>query len=353
MTNAHRFKSTVVGLWAMGALVFFIVVLTASTARTANEAAAQSATPGDYVGNEACKTCHEVEFNRFSGTPHAHMAESKYDSDMKRGCENCHGPGQAHVLSESKRKEAMDLGQTVPDYDGSLIVSFKNKGPKTISETCLKCHAGMGEEHGNYRRGDHWRNDVGCVDCHEAHGMPLPKDRTGSQTLIETATEHKIDSDSRVMLKATEPILCITCHSEVRSQFTMPHRHKVLEGDMVCSDCHNPHGGFEQKQMRLSTGVDQACVKCHSDKQGPFTFEHAPLKLEGCAACHTPHGSSNPKMLRRSNVTQLCLECHTETQGIGAPNTPSFHNLASPKYRNCTTCHVMIHGSMSHPLYFR
>jgi hypothetical protein len=24
---------------------------------------------------------------------------------------------------------------------------------------------------------------------------------------------------------------------------------------------------------------------------------------------------------------------------------PSFHNLNSPTYRNCTTCHVMIHGS--------
>ena len=58
-------------------------------------------------------------------------------------------------------------------------------------------------------------------------------------------------------------------------------------------------------------------------------------------------------LFRTANVTQLCLECHTETQGIGAPNTPSFHNLAQAKWRNCTTCHVMIHGSMSHPLYFR
>jgi hypothetical protein len=33
------------------------------------------------------------------------------------------------------------------------------------------------------------------------------------------------------------------------------------------------------------------CVKCHGDKRGPFTFEHAPVRLEGCGACHQPHGS--------------------------------------------------------------
>jgi len=353
MRKIDLIKSGVVGASVLGALVFLLLAVLASPARTTDNASAQSSGSTEYAGNDACKKCHEVEFDRFSGTPHAHMAESRFDSDMKRGCETCHGPAQAHVVAETKRKELMDLGQNAPDYDASLIKSFKHMAPKTLSETCLKCHAGMGEQHGNYRRGEHWRNDVGCVDCHEPHGMPLPKDRVGSQTFVETATEHKVDAEARVMLKESQPLLCMKCHNEMRAQFTMPFRHRVLEGDMVCSDCHNPHGGFELRQMRLSTGVDQACVKCHSDKQGPFTFEHAPLKLEGCSACHTPHGSSNPKLLRRPVVSQLCLECHTETQGIGAPNTPSFHNLTQEKWRNCTTCHVMIHGSMSHPLYFR
>ena len=126
---------------------------------------------------------------------------------------------------------------------------------------------------------------------------------------------------------------------------------------MKCSDCHNPHGGFELKQARLATGADAACFKCHSDKQGPFVFEHAPLKVEGCAACHDPHGSSNPKLLKRNVVSQLCLECHsnvgTQTAEPGTPGTPTFHNLTTARYQNCTTCHVKIHGSNSSRVFFR
>ena len=119
------------------------------------------------------------------------------------------------------------------------------------------------------------------------------------------------------------------------------------------------HGGFEAKQTRLA-GADASCLKCHSDKQGPFVFEHAPLKTEGCTICHTPHGASNSRLLKRNNVNQLCLECHSqiatkigEEAPPGAPGTPSFHNQATLRFQNCTTCHVKIHGSNSHPFYFR
>jgi DmsE family decaheme c-type cytochrome len=155
------------------------------------------------------------------------------------------------------------------------------------------------------------------------------------------------------MLAKEEPKLCLQCHNETKSQFLKPFHHKVIEGAMKCSDCHNPHGGFEQKQARLATGTDAACVKCHTDKQGPFVYEHAPLKLEGCTICHTPHGSSNPRLLKRNNVAQLCIECHSDIGTIGAPNTPSFHNLATARFQNCTTCHVKIHGSNTHPVFFR
>jgi DmsE family decaheme c-type cytochrome len=155
------------------------------------------------------------------------------------------------------------------------------------------------------------------------------------------------------MLRASEPQLCLKCHTEQKAQFSQPFHHRVLEGAMKCSDCHNPHGGFELKQTRLSVGADATCLKCHTDKQGPFVFEHAPLKVEGCAICHTPHGSGNPKMLKRNDVRQLCLECHSNTFEIGAPNTPSFHNQATVRFQNCTTCHVKIHGSQNHEFFFR
>ena len=69
-------------------------------------------------------------------------------------------------------------------------------------------------------------------------------------------------------------------------------------------------------------------------QQGPFVFEHAPAKLEGCTACHIPHGISNPKMLKRPSVRQLCFECHTGITEELSPQAPSLHNQAQVRYQN-------------------
>jgi DmsE family decaheme c-type cytochrome len=92
---------------------------------------------------------------------------------------------------------------------------------------------------------------------------------------------------------------------------------------------------------RSTPGGDAVCFKCHSDKQGPFAYEHVPVKTEGCSSCHTPHGSTTPRLLRVSQINLLCLQCHTFP--AASPIGPS-HNL-SQKYQACTMCHPAIHGS--------
>lgn len=299
---------------------------------------AAAPTPGgDYVGSESCKACHEDQFKNFSSTKHAKLADVHGWKDKVVGCEQCHGPGKAHLEDAT---------------DPSKIISFKGKNSKEISETCLACHAGK-ESHNNFRRGEHWRNDVGCTDCHSPHGSPLGNSKADSVAFVAATSHQNAGMASIAMLKQSEPQLCMSCHSETKSQFSKPFHHKVMEGTMTCSACHNPHGGFESKQTKLGFGADVACIKCHADKQGPFVYEHAPLKTEGCAACHTPHGSNNPKMLNRSTVRQLCIECHSVITEQLAPGVPSFHNQATVRYKDCTVCHNSIHGSNSSKTFFR
>jgi len=289
-----------------------------------------------YVGSETCAACHEAQFKSVGDTKHGKLHTLDSWKGKVVGCESCHGPGKEHAESG----------------DISKIISFKGKDSKTISETCLACHAGK-ESHNNFRRGEHWRNNVGCTDCHTAHGTELKNFKPGSITQVGDAAVQKPGIAEPAMLKSGEPQLCISCHSEVKAQFGKPFHHKVLEGTMSCSDCHNPHGGFEQKQTKLAVGADAACIKCHSNKQGPFVFEHGPIKLEGCTACHTPHGSSNPKMLKRPQIRQLCFECHTGISEELSPGVPSRHNQANMAETQCTTCHSAIHGSNSSRLFFR
>ena len=105
-------------------------------------------------------------------------------------------------------------------------------------------------------------------------------------------------------------------------------------------------------------GNEEPCMKCHVDKRGPFVYEHAAVRVDGCETCHNAHGSTNARLLKRPVVFTVCLECHNGLANFGrrldGPQNPSSsHNLADPRYQNCTTCHVRIHGSNSSQLFFR
>jgi DmsE family decaheme c-type cytochrome len=294
--------------------------------------------PAMYVGSEMCAECHTSEAAFFNLTAHRKTEDTRYAAD-KRGCESCHGPAKQHVdfhrtaallYKEGKETEASALYNDAAKAEAAKMKNLKDLSAAEASASCLKCHEGeqgRSEERFNYRRSDHYRHGVSCMDCHSSHS---PK-RT------------------EFLLRDTQPNMCYQCHADQKASFAKPFHHKVPEGAMKCSDCHNQHGGFMAKSLRNSVNGDAACVKCHADKQGPFVYEHAPVKGEGCQACHTPHGSTYPKMLTRPNVRFLCIECHSNTPGLEAEGTGlgerAPHNLTDPRYFNCTMCHNEIHGS--------
>ena len=288
-----------------------------SKGKTSTQQETASYRPSDpslYAGTDACATCHDAEAKSYSHGAHWKNELNKNRGPQWQGCEACHGPGKAHVETGG---------------DISKIISFKKISSAEASRRCLDCHE-FGEEHANFMRSEHQKNDVGCIDCHSIHAPKV----------------------ERQLLRAAQPQLCYGCHLEVKPDFSRPFHHRVNEGLIACSNCHNPHGGFLTHQLRATAAQDQVCFTCHTDKAGPFAFEHAPVKTEGCVACHSPHGSSNPRLLKRSNINLLCLECHTLTVDSSAPAIPSFHNQAQ-KYQACTMCHVAIHGSNSDHFFFK
>ena len=89
---------------------------------------------------------------------------------------------------------------------------------------------------------------------------------------------------------------------------------------------------------------DQTCARCHADKTGPFIFEHAASRAEGCGACHEPHGSPNRYLLTHQQEGALCYSCHAMVPqfhtGFGPGGPPRF-GLDTV----CTNCHATVHGS--------
>jgi len=283
----------------------------------------------NYVGSTPCKSCHSDVWSNFYKNPHYKSIASGNEPPDRTGCESCHGPGQAHLQAHGGK---------------ATITAFSELAPARILDACLRCH-GETLSRANIRRSSHTLDNVVCTNCHSIHHSPV----------------------SKFLLAKRQTDLCYSCHPNVRSQFSMPFKHRVNEGFMSCTDCHNPHGAFPPTWRMASRPrmIDQAlaneepCLKCHSEKRGPFVFEHEPVRVEGCETCHYPHGSVNSRLLRRPVVFTLCLECHNGVSaGFGRLNNsvlaPSpVHNMSDPRYQNCTVCHVRIHGSNSDTLFLR
>ncbi len=294
----------------------FIAAQTQSKPATNPLPATETSNNAQYVGSDVCKSCHEEIGNKLKLNPHEHLlAAGKTGNTEWHGCESCHGPGSAHVEGGG---------------DKTKIVRFPDLTPEKASAVCQQCH--QTGDRSNFHRSAHLENGIGCTSCHSIHGAEA---------------KHSL-------LKVATPNLCYGCHTEMRAEFSRPFRHRVNEGLIQCSDCHNEHGGMLEKQLRTSAAQDQVCFKCHTEKRGPFVYEHLPVKTEGCTSCHTPHGSTNPRLLRVAQVNQLCLQCHTLSMN-NIPSQPPAgpaHNQAQ-KYQACTMCHSFIHGSNFSEVFFK
>ncbi len=275
-------------------LVGAVVLLTGLASGSAR--ADEPASP--YAGDEVCAVCHEEQAAAHVRTAHGKALGNPSRPPTERGCEGCHGPGAAHAEAGGGRGV------------GGLIGFTSSTSASDRSAPCLRCH-GQAHDLRAFRQSAH--KSEACTGCHAMHTARAPD-------LLHEAT----------------PALCYRCHTDVRAQFALPENHGAGRG-VDCPDCHAPHGARERAALRGNG--DRTCLRCHTEVQGPFVFEHVAVVTEGCTACHVPHGSANRHLLIRQQVAQLCAECHTVT--------PANHLL--PSYRDCTRCHVSIHGSNVDP----
>ncbi len=304
--------------WAVlfGVLLFALAAATmlvaqqnseAKNVASADQKAAPSTAPSQYVGEATCKGCHDEEGKSIERSPHSVIGASKaIRGEEVHGCESCHGPGAEHVAGGG---------------DKTKIFTFKDVKPEAVTKRCMACHESSPEQR-EFMRSTHNENGISCISCHSVHHSKL---------------EHQ--------LIQKQTALCFSCHAEQKADFQKPFHHRVEEGLIQCNDCHNPHGTLNFRQLRSTPDQDVVCFKCHSDKRGPFVFEHEPVKVEGCTSCHFPHGSTNPRMLTSARTNSLCLQCHAATSAIG--------HTQNTRLQQCISCHSNIHGSNLSDVFFK
>jgi DmsE family decaheme c-type cytochrome len=268
------------------------------------------APPAGYAGADTCAMCHTAQDESIKKTGHGKAINERTPA-AQRGCESCHGAGQAHVDDDAKGN----------------IAKFSQMTPEQSSATCLTCH--NRGPHAAWEGSVHEARNLSCTTCHSIHSP---------------------QSFASQLKKSTEAATCITCHRAqvVKTERAVNHM-PVREGKMSCSSCHNPHGSISNvKALRVGTSVAESCYSCHAEMRGPVLWEHAPVR-ENCATCHDPHGSSNDRMLN-VRMPMLCQRCHVATRH---PATIYDNNAVKNKShrmfgRSCMNCHSNIHGS-NHP----
>ena len=211
-----------------------------------------------------CQACHEKAL----GPSFEHSKHAKID----QSCASCH----QNVGEHAKAQMNGDKNGPVP--------SVKKLAAKAINDSCLTCHE-KGNQAG-WAMNTHARRNVACTSCHSIH------DAKSAKAQLKTKAD---------------PETCYTCHKTQRALSMRTSHHPVREGKMGCSSCHNPHEGNRPSMLKEDT-VNELCYQCHTEKRGPFLFEHAPVR-DNCLTCHRPHGSNHDKLLTVARPFQ-CQQCH-------------------------------------------
>jgi hypothetical protein len=224
---------------------------------------------GDYGFNRpilpACIACH-------SGMPRAIVNGNGRFLDppfqeLAIGCENCHGPGEAHVVE-------MQVAGPSSDSGSHSIVNPTKLTP--------------------------WLADNICMSCHQ----------TGDGRVLKPGKNHR-DFRPGTPLDDTLSILIVPPKRDAPSQSDLLQHYF----SMILSKCYRSSGG------RLS------CITCHDPHVEP-SREEAPAHFrEKCMACHTEKSCAVPLAIRQhKNPPDDCSGCHMPKRDIAVISHSSLTN---------------------------
>ncbi|MFZ0887960.1 MAG: DmsE family decaheme c-type cytochrome, partial [Candidatus Binataceae bacterium] len=301
---------------------------------------AAAAGPAKYVGSAVCKGCHATQAKDFSQTMMGKtLLLHARDEEERLGCEGCHGPGSLYVkdmaAAMGKGRKPDEVG-TGPAAGG--LITFRNgaESAETQNQVCLNCHE-KGDQ-AFWRASIHSSRGLRCVDCHTIMRAVTATEQQNPQIRKSPLST---EFANPFVVTRPETQVCLRCHLQKKTEINLPSHMPLREGLMVCTDCHNPHGGPYPHQLRAAT-VNEVCYRCHAEKRGPFLWMHAPVAMN-CLNCHLPHGSINQHMLV-INMPPLCQRCHI---GTHHPSEPHRAGQIFVINQQCANCHSQIHGSNS------
>jgi DmsE family decaheme c-type cytochrome len=174
----------------------------------------------------------------------------------------------------------------------------------------------------------HESRNLSCVTCHSVHN---PK------------------SEVAQLKTATVTGTCVNCHKQKWPSCSASATCRFARASWNARRATTRTARPTFACSRPATGISESCLSCHTEKRGPYLWDHAPVR-EACSTCHDPHGSNQERMLV-AKMPMLCQRCHIGTKH---PSTIYDGNQLESKSsrligRSCVNCHSQIHGSIALP----
>lgn len=215
---------------------------------------------------DRCILCHSGRPNPVTGQVGLYK-DQPFD-ELSVGCENCHGPGAAHVL---ERKQDQLSGVEPPLGSDPSIINPARLSGWLADNICMRCHQGQdvrvelpsrslqdfqpGQELGKYIAVFKIAPDPGA----SSSALPL---------------EHYFGMTLSKCYRSSGNLHCITCHD--------PHVASSAPDSLAryraqCLRCHGEQGCKLEPSQRLATSPPDNCLSCHMPKRTVTTITHAAL----------------------------------------------------------------------------
>ncbi len=195
-----------------------------------------------------CIFCHAGRANPVAGT-NGQYADPPF-SELSIGCENCHGPGAAHVEAMSHPAAAK----------GTQIVNPARLSPYLADNICMACH----------QTGDVRVLKPGKTYGDVRPGRPL--DETLSILIVPPTPNSPPDAD----------------HVEHYYSMTLSKCYRSSGGRLSCISCHDPHQ--QPAAAEAPAYFARKCMTCHSNQscKVPLGVRMNKQPANDCAGCHMP-----------------------------------------------------------------
>jgi tetratricopeptide (TPR) repeat protein len=345
---------------------------------------------GQYVGSEACRSCHKSRTSTFRETGMGHSmaevdaalapADAVFDHpSSKRRYQITRKDGKLWhrellltagteeiVLAEYALKYVVGSGRQAHTYlveaDDFLVESpvswYKGRQAwgmspgydrpdqqgfqRAIGESCLACHAGQATAKGkSEHRMQIQEAALSCERCHGPGSLHVA-DRTNHKAEpAPAAIDYTIVNPKHLSRELAEAV-CQQCH--LHSAITVLGRGRKYADyrpGLPLQDFRQDYwldvsnqsmtvvGHVEQMHLSRCYKESQtfSCTTCHDPHGFPAPQEREAYYRAACLKCHQPERCTVPKdHLKRTSPSNNCVQCHMPGSPTEVPHVSSTHH---------------------------